>query len=392
MQTDTLHLDTAKLFKNDILCFSHLRWAFVYQRPQHLLSRFAMQTRVFYIEEPQYHNGNATLNISVQDNVYVVVPCLQYGTQEQAVQLQQELLNNLLVSQQIEHYINWYYTPMALPFTRHLHPVLTVYDCMDELSAFKFAPAALLEYEKELLQKADVVFTGGETIYQHKKHRHHNIHPFPSSIDKAHFMKGRQPDIEPDDQKVIPYPRLGFYGVIDERFDIELIRHIADARPNWHFVLIGPVVKIDLATLPQNTNIHYPGGRKYDELPAYLSGWDIALIPFAINESTKFISPTKTPEYLAAGKPVISTPITDVINPYGNENLVYIAATADEFIVAADTILEQTDRSEWLQRSDAFLANISWDKTWNDMAGIISKALQQPSESTTEKKEKLSYV
>jgi glycosyltransferase involved in cell wall biosynthesis len=392
MQIDTTNQHTTELFKNDILCFSHLRWAFVYQRPQHLISRFAKKTRVFYIEEPVYHDGNATLNISIQDNVYIVVPHLQHGTHEQAVQIQQDLLNNLLVSQQIEHYINWYYTPMALPITQQLKPVMTVYDCMDELSAFKFAPPELVEFENELLQKANVVFTGGHTIYQFKKNRHHNIHPFPSSIDKAHFMKGRETDIEPDDQKHIPHPRLGFYGVIDERFDIELIRQVADARPQWHFVLIGPVVKIDPASLPKNENIHYPGGRKYDELPLYLSGWDIALIPFAINESTKFISPTKTPEYLAAGKPVISTPITDVINPYANENLVHIAATAEEFIDAAEKILQQTDNSEWLQRSDAFLANISWDKTWSDMVSIMSEALLQTSETTTEKKEKLSYV
>ena len=364
----------------------------MYQRPQHLLNRFAKQTRVFYIEEPMYHDGNATLNISIQDNVYIVVPYLQHGTHEQAVQLQKELLNNLLVSQQIEHYINWYYTPMALPFTNHLHPVLTVYDCMDELAAFKFAPPELIEFEKELLQKADVVFTGGHTIYESKKDKHPNIHPFPSSIDKNHFIKGRDAGIEPEDQKHIPHPRLGFYGVIDERFDIELIRQAAEAHPEWHFVLIGPIVKIHPDSLPHYPNIHYPGGRKYDELPAYLSGWDITLIPFAINESTKFISPTKTPEYLAAGKPVISTPITDVINPYGKEELVHIAATAEEFIAAATTILAQTDRSEWLQRSDAFLADISWDKTWSDMVGIMSSTLQQLSETTTEKKEKLSYV
>lgn len=389
---EALHIHTTELFKNDILCFSHLRWAFVYQRPQHLLSRFAKQTRVFYIEEPMYHDGNAILNISIQDNVYVVTPHLQHGTNNQAIQLQQELLNNLIVSQQIEYYINWYYTPMAVPFTRQLKPVLTVYDCMDELSAFKFAPAELLEYEKELLQKSDAVFTGGHTIYQAKKDKHHNIHPFPSSIDKAHFMKGRETGIEPDDQKGIPHPRLGFYGVIDERFDIELIRQVAEARPEWQFVLIGPIVKIHPDTLPKCPNIHYPGGRKYDELPLYLSGWDIALIPFAINESTKFISPTKTPEYLAAGKPVISTPITDVITPYGTENLVHIAATAEEFIAAATTILEQTDRSNWLQMADAFLANVSWDQTWNDMVGIMSQALQQPSETKTVKKENLSYV
>jgi glycosyltransferase involved in cell wall biosynthesis len=394
MQNDTSGLLTDQLFTNDLLCFSHLRWGFVYQRPQHLISRFAKKTRVFFIEEPIYHDGNATLNISLQDNVYVVVPHLQHGTHGQAIQLQQELINNLLISQQITGYISWYYTPMTLPFTRQLQPVLTVYDCMDELAAFKFAPAELVQLEKELLDKADVVFTGGHTIYQSKKHSHPNIHPFPSSIDKAHFAQGRQTGIEPEDQKSIPHPRLGFYGVIDERFDIELIRQVAEARPDWHFVLIGPIVKIDPAHLPQLSNIHYPGGRKYNELPLYLSGWDIALIPFAINESTKFISPTKTPEYLAAGKPVISTPITDVIHPYGDEQLVYIASTADEFLSAANSILNQTDRSEWLQKTDAFLADVSWDKTWGDMVSLMAQALQNQSSTKkqNQKKETLSYV
>jgi glycosyltransferase involved in cell wall biosynthesis len=394
MQNDTQGLLTDQLFTNNLLCFSHLRWGFVYQRPQHLISRFAKKTRVFFIEEPIYHDGNATLNISLQDNVYVVTPHLQHGTHGQAIQLQQELINNLLISQQITGYISWYYTPMALPFTRQLQSALTVYDCMDELAAFKFAPAELVQLEKELLDKADVVFTGGHTIYQSKKHSHPNIHPFPSSIDKAHFAQGRQTGIEPEDQRNIPHPRLGFYGVIDERFDIELIRQVAEARPDWHFVLIGPIVKIDPAHLPQFPNIHYPGGRKYDELPLYLSGWDIALIPFAINESTKFISPTKTPEYLAAGKPVISTPITDVIHPYGDEHLVYIASTADEFLSAANSILNQTDRSEWLQKTDAFLADISWDQTWDGMVSLMAQALQNQSSTKkqNQKKETLSYV
>ena len=393
MQNEVTGSFTDDLFNYDILCFSHLRWGFVYQRPQHLITRFAKYTRVFFIEEPVYHDGETTLQISLQDSVYVVIPHLQHGSHEQAVAIQQELISGLLISQEIKKYISWYYTPMALPFTHQLNPSITVYDCMDELAAFKFAPIELVELEKELLQKADVVFTGGHTIYQSKKHTHHNIYPFPSSIDKEHFAQGRQKGIEPDDQKNIPHPRLGFYGVIDERFDIELIRQAAESHPEWHFVLIGPIVKIDPAHLPHLPNVHYPGGRSYKELPLYLSGWDIALIPFAINESTKFISPTKTPEYLAAGKPVISTPITDVIHPYADEHLVYIATNADDFVAAATEILHQDDRSEWLQKTDAFLANISWDKTWNDMVSKMQEALTQKQSTTkNQKKETPEYV
>ncbi|HEX6730013.1 MAG TPA: glycosyltransferase, partial [Pyrinomonadaceae bacterium] len=180
------------------------------------------------------------------------------------------------------------------------------------------------------------------------------------------------------DQSSIPHPRLGFFGVIDERFDIELLEQVAAARPDWNFVIIGPIVKIDPESLPKHSNIHYLGPKKYDELPDYLAGWDIALLLFARNESTRFISPTKTPEYLAAGKPVISTSIKDVIRPYGELNLVEIADTADKFIEAAENILSSSasSRSEWLGRVDKFLADVSWDKTWAQMSELIDSVIE----------------
>jgi len=248
---------------------------------------------------------------------------------------------------------------------------------MDELSAFKFAPPELKEAEKKLLQKADVVFTGGHTLYNAKKNLHHNIYSFPSSIDKEHFCKARYTVSEPADQQNISHPRLGFFGVIDERFDIDLIKQVADAKPEWHFVIIGPVVKINQDILPRNINIHYLGSKNYNELPDYISQWDIALIPFAINESTKFISPTKTPEYLAAGKPVISTAIEDVVHPYGDEKLVHIIHSAEQFIVAATKELNNHSKEEWLKKSDAFLADNSWNGTWKDMFDIIQSTLHK---------------
>jgi glycosyltransferase involved in cell wall biosynthesis len=241
----------------------------------------------------------------------------------------------------VNRYFSWYYTPMALPFTEHLSPELVIYDCMDELSAFKFAPPQLTILEKELFKKADIVFTGGHSIYESKKNNHHNIFPFPSSIDKHHFGAARIQKNDPADQESIPHPRFGFFGVVDERFDIELLDQVAKAKPEWHFVILGPVVKIDPASLPHYDNIHYLGGKKYEELPAYIAGWDIATIPFAMNDSTKFISPTKTPEYLAAGKPVISTPIKDVVSPYGDNKLVHIVSNAKEFIAAAEKELSK---------------------------------------------------
>ncbi len=275
----------------------------------------------------------------------------------------------------IEKYIFWYYTPMALSFTGDFHPEMIVYDCMDELAAFKFAPQRLKDNEKELIRIADLVFTGGYSLYEAKKDLHPAAYAFPSSIDKNHFLQGRDADIEPADQSGIRSPKIGFYGVIDERLNIGLVGEIAAQKPEWNFIIIGPVVKIDPGTLPRLPNIHYLGSKSYQELPSYLSGWNVAMIPFALNESTRFISPTKTPEYLAAGKPVVSTSIHDVVHDYGNTEFVHIADSPEDFIKAISTELAITDRSTWLPEVDAFLQNTSWDITWNKMVEIMNQKL-----------------
>jgi UDP-galactopyranose mutase len=359
----------------DLICLSHLRWDFVYQRPQHLLSRCARERRVFFIEEPLFVKEQlAQLDVTMRDcGVSVVVPRLPEGlSQEEVIGVQRLLIDELLQECRILDYILWYYTPMAIPFTQHLNPIATVFDCMDELSAFKFAPAAIREYEAELLSRAGVVFTGGQSLYEAKRDQHRNIHPFPSSIDAAHFAQARSIAHDPEDQANIPHPRLGFFGVIDERMDLALIDQVALARPDWHLVMVGPVVKISPEDLPSRPNIHYLGGKDYNQLPNYLAGWDVALLPFAINESTRFISPTKTPEYLAAGKPVVSTPIRDVVRPYGEMKLVQIARTGAEFVEAIEAALNQReDSSEWLLKVDQFLSQNSWDQTWMRMMQMI---------------------
>ena len=364
----------------DLVCLSHLRWDFVYQRPQHLLSRCAKNRRVFFIEEPVFSpDANWRLEVSIRDSgVWVIVPHLSEGMSEEAIKMaQQAMLDALFEQAQVRSYILWYYTPMAMAFSSHLKPIAVVYDCMDELSAFKGAPPSLKTHEAGLFSRADLVFTGGHSLYEVKRHQHHSVHAFPSSIERAHFAQARNLIEEPADQADIPHPRLGFYGVIDERMDIELLRGIAEARPDWHLVIIGPVVKIDPETLPRHPNIHYLGGKSYQELPRYLAGWDVALLPFAINESTRFISPTKTPEYLAAGKPVVSTPIRDVIRPYGQEGLVRIASTAEEFVAAAEAAMnENIEASGWLQEVDAFLAQNSWDRTWGQMMQLIEAVIR----------------
>ena len=376
----------------DLVCFSHLRWGFVFQRPNHLLSRFSKHQRVFFIEEPIFYDGEDKLQIeNYNENLFVVTPHMKHNLSEQQVtKRQKKFVDNLFTNMNIEKYFSWYYTPMALPFTNHLQPQLVVYDCMDELSAFKFAPPQLTILEKQLFKKADVVFTGGQSIFESKKNAHHNIYAFPSSIDKHHFGKARKIKEDPDDQKHIPHPRFGFFGVIDERFDIELIDAVAKERPDWHFVLLGPIVKIDPASLPKYNNVHYLGGKKYDELPNYIAGWDVAMVAFALNESTRFISPTKTPEYLAAGKPVISTPIRDVVRPYGDNKLVHIVNNAGEFIKAAEEELNKKRKTSWLKKVDDFLLYNSWDRTWGQMVRHIEDAYVLNTESKL--KERKAYV
>jgi glycosyltransferase involved in cell wall biosynthesis len=356
--------------RTDLVCFSHLRWDFVYQRPQHLMDRFARYRRVFYFEEPIYQTvDDPRLKIRRHGSVLVVVPYLPWGTEPaEATVLQSRMLARLLEDYSITRPTFWYYTAMAMAFTGNAEPSRVIYDCMDELSAFRGAPSELLAYERELLDRADHVFTGGYSLYEAKKHLHPSVHAFPSSIDAAHFRAARHSLPEPRDERGLPSPRLGFYGVIDERADLDLLENIARLRPDWQFVMVGPVVKVDPDLLPQADNIRYLGMKTYAELPAHLAQWDVAMMPFALNESTRFISPTKTPEYLAAGKPVVSTPIRDVVRPYGQEGLVHIAETADEFVVAAELAMLQGNDPEWLRRVDRFLARSSWDQTWAAMA------------------------
>ena len=360
----------------DVICFSHLRWHFVYQRPQHLLSRCARGRRVFFFEEPVFDSVEDSHLSSIHDpsGVTVVVPHLRSGLEPAAIEATlRRLLDVLIDTERIQPGLLWYYTPVALAFSGHLAPHAIVYDCMDELSGFAGAPAGLRDAESALLARAHLVFTGGHSLYEAKRQRHANIHPFPSSVDVPHFARGRRRGgPQPDDQAVIRHPRLGFYGVVDERLDRELIGAAAALRPDWHFVIVGPVVKIDPATLPRAANIHYLGSKTYEALPDYLAGWDVALLPFARNEATRYISPTKTPEYLAGGCPVVSTSIRDVVHPYGDLGLARIADDPDAFVAACDAALLD-DPVERQRGADALLCRMSWDATWNGMADLIAQ-------------------
>lgn len=362
----------------DLICMSHLRWGFVFQRPQHLMSRFARTRRVFFVEEPIFEDTEAHLRSSVcpKTGVHVQTPVLPRGlNRQQILEVQRTLLKSMLQKHRISDYIAWYYTPMAREFAFDLKPAVTIYDCMDELSAFAGAPPSMQLNEEGLFRDADLVFTGGASLFESKRKQHPSVHLFPSSVEVEHFAQARSIRRDPDDQFQIPHPRLGYAGVIDERMNLELLQEISAERPDWQLILLGPVVKIDNASLPKAANVHFLGMKQYSELPAYLSGWEIGMLPFALNESTRFISPTKTPEYLAAGLRVVSSPIRDVVTPYGDSGLVAIANGAGEFINAVDLLLDGPPDLGFRVRVDQFLSQSSWDKTWSGMNELIENTL-----------------
>ena len=357
-----------------LIVFSHLRWNFVLQRPQHLLSRLAAHRPVLFFEEPVGGAAEPWLErTNPCPNVEVLCPHVsvaQGGFHDDHLPALQQLLGDFLQENGIGEYAVWFYTPMAFPLASGLAPRGIVYDCMDELTAFRHAPRQLVQRENVLLKEADLVFTGGPSLFESKRNRHPDVHCFPSSVDAAHFS---QRVADHPAQAHLAHPRLGYYGVIDERLDLPLIATLADAHADWQIVMVGPVVKIDPASLPQRPNLHWMGQRDYAELPAFLAGWDVSLLPFALNEATRFISPTKTLEYLAAGRPSVSTPIRDVAEPYSG--VVAIAADPAEFVAACEDILAWTpaDHQRFAQAAAAVVAATSWDRTAERMHALLSR-------------------
>ncbi len=358
-----------------LVVFSHLRWNFVYQRPQHLLSRLALRWPVVFIEEPMPNAPEDRIEfIDAAPGVEVWRPHVRgaaHGFHAEHKAVLQKLVAKAIAQQGITDYWVWFYTPMALPMAEKLQPEGIVYDCMDELSLFRGAPRELIDQETALFKAADVVFTGGRSLYNAKKTRHANVHCFPSSVDALHFRPGTG---DHPLQKALPHPRLGYCGVIDERLDLELIAGVADARPDWQIVMVGPVVKIDPASCPQRRNIQWLGQQGYADLPSFINGWDVCLLPFALNESTRFISPTKTLEYMACGKPSVSTAIRDVVEPYGH--VVPIRADAAGFVQACEEILQRTpaQREAHDRAVSDIIARTSWDATASAMGDLIAHA------------------
>ena len=358
-----------------LFCFSHLRWDFVRQRPQHILEHASQQSRVTYFEAPIFQNGaRPALQVKdVSSRIEVVTPVLPFDVSAaKAEALQRDMLDRLVAQAPRGRLTGWYYTPVAMRFSDHLAWDVCVYDCMDELSACKDAPAHLVEMEGCLLQRADVVFAGGQSLHDAKRSLHRSIFPFPSSIDIGHFKQARSPGDDPADQAGIPHPRVGYFGVIDERLDADLVAQTARAMQDVQFVMIGPVVKIDPASLPQNHNLHWLGTKSYDDLPDYLRHWRAGWMPFALNAATRYISPTETPEFLAAGLPVVSTAIVDVVRSYGAAGLVEIVDNED-ITTTLRRVLDQP-QNVTMAKVDAYLADMSWRKTWDAMSGHVERA------------------
>ncbi len=350
----------------DMIVFCHLRWEFVYQRPQHIISRLAKDMKILLIEEPiGYHpdEENTATITAVSSHLHILQPKVR--NIESIVNVIPKFVSNNSIP------VGWFYSAAFSPILESVKFETIVYDCMDELSLFKGAPQHLIDQEKYLLANADIVFTGGKSLYESKKKRHNRVYCFPSSVDESHFAKALNGIALPKDIQNITNPMVGYYGVIDERIDLELLRLTAEKLPEISFVMIGPLAKIEAHELPNAANIHYPGMKSYEELPGYLKAFDIAMMPFALNDATKFISPTKTLEYMAAGKPIISTKITDVVTDYSE--CVTLIDNANEFASAIEHLLAYKNDLQSRQQYADILKNTSWNITVAKMNTIIKK-------------------
>ena len=363
-----------------IITFSHLRWNFVHQRPQHLLSRLAQNRKVFFIEEPVLDSAEPAWEIShPAQNVTVLrphTPVARNGFHDEQIPVLRSMLARFLETGEADDHVAWFYTPMALPLVDMLRPRAVIYDCMDELSGFLNAPPQLMERERQLFAMSDLVFTGGRSLYAAKKTMHANVHCFPSSVDADHFSRGVVEHEEAGDQRDLNGPKLGYYGVIDERIDLDILDAMAKAHPEWRIVMVGPVVKIDPAALPRHGNISYLGQRDYAQLPSYLRGWDVTLLPFARNDATRFISPTKTLEYMAARKLIVSTPIQDVVEPFGR--FVFLGDSPAAFVKACEDALQcgDAERRARLDDGSRVIARTSWARTVESMEKLIEDAIR----------------
>jgi len=347
----------------DIIVFCHLRWDFVYQRPQHIISRLAETFKILVVEEPVevYSKDKSYITIfKIHENIHICKPLVK-----DLGDLGSYLKKHLRTT---NHPVGWFYSPAFVSVLESVDFDIVVYDCMDELSLFKGASPHLINQEKTLLAAADIVYAGGKSLYDAKATNHHNVFCFPSSVDVGHFSNATAEKFKPFDLQRIGEPIIGYYGVIDERIDLDLIRKTAARKPEFAFVMIGPLCKIETSDLPQADNIYYLGMKTYDELPRYLHFFDFAMMPFALNEATRYISPTKTLEYMAANKPIISTKIKDVVRDFSS--CINLVSDEADFCNAIDNPVSGFENAY-----REILEKTSWDNTVEKMSHIINKVL-----------------
>jgi UDP-galactopyranose mutase len=358
---------------SDVLCFSHARWTSAMERPGQLMARCAQHHRVFFVEEPII-DATYTEITKVAPNLWRVVPHLGEGKSDQELlSLWREQLLLLRAERSIERPILWYYTPAAIAVSRHLPRVLTVYDCTRDL-ATSGAPPELLACERELIAQSDLVFVTGHALYAQKCNQHPRVYNVPSGIDLSYFARARQKAPIPADQAPIPGPRIGYCGVIDQRIDWRLVREIAELRPKWQFVFLGPVAPRTRVHLPALRNVHYLGAKSQQEVLEYVSDWDAAMIPFVVDEVTRTLSPNKTLECLAAGKEIVATPLPDVVEPFARMGLLQVASDAEGFVCALEAALRGDVRASPALR-DAYLAQRSWSSAFQRIHGLVMSAL-----------------
>lgn len=377
-----------------IVVHSHLRWDFVWQRPQQILSRLAVNAPVLFIEEPVFLDDIAAprLDLSVPfANVFRAVPALpgeMRDDQDHAISLVRSLAQEAIASDQrlkgrFTRPVQWFYSPATAPFMLGaFNEVGVVYDCMDELAQFRFAHPDLPRRERLLLSSADVVFTGGRKLYDAKRRYHRNVHFFGCGVDAPHFGKARLAETPlPADVANLPKPVFGYFGVIDERIDYELIAQLAAKNPDASVVMVGPVVKVDPASLPDAPNIHWLGRREYAELPAYVKAFTVCLMPFALNEATEYINPTKTLEYMAGGKPIVSTALADVVNNFAP--VVRVARSREEFVNSSVRAAANPDLV-MIREGIRMATNASWESVVAQMRRLISEATTDTAPATVE--------
>lgn len=369
-----------------IIVHCHLCWDWVWQRPQQFLSRLSQRHKILFVEtigpDPELAAPLARFRqVPEFPNVTILrmqFPKWRWDDGDYVDTERRHLVQQFLEGpgKDFVNPIQWFYDPMAVPgFAGQMGEVLTVYDCMDELSKFRGAPPQIVERELDLLERADLVFTGGRKLFESKSQFHDNCHFYGCGVDVEHFGKARaaQTTVPPEVAK-LPQPVLGYFGVIDERMDYELVAHLADARPHWSIVLVGPLTKVDPEILPKAPNLHWLGQRAYADLPALCKGFDLCLMPFALNEATEYINPTKALEYMATGREIISTAVADVVHNFGS--VVKIARTREEFVLLCESALDQPD-AEAIARGLKMAQQNSWDSIVAQLEGHLVEALQR---------------